>query len=199
MTTASTPAIGPSPKAITNSSAKTSSGTVRQSSQTRRTAKRSQRLGPTLAAARKRQAEGADRPEQRADIGHQQGLAQKPQPARQAPEPFGEVRPGRLAALELEQADDVAREAADIVDEACRRDLGRHRRQQHRGHDAGEHEQRVQTTRPDRRVVGGEQRPELRLRQLDDGRAQVSVAACGRQLFCLRSESMNLISSTTGS
>ena len=53
MTTARTPAIGPSPKAITNSSAKTSSGTVRQSSQTRRTAKRSQRLGPTLAAARK--------------------------------------------------------------------------------------------------------------------------------------------------
>ena len=53
MATASTPAIGPSPKAITNISAKTSSGTVRQSSQKRRTSIRSHGRGETLAAARK--------------------------------------------------------------------------------------------------------------------------------------------------
>ena len=53
MATASTPAIGPSPKAITNIRANTSSGTVRQSSQKRRTSMRSQRLGATLAAAKK--------------------------------------------------------------------------------------------------------------------------------------------------
>ena len=53
MATASTPAIGPSPKAMTNSRAKTSTGMVRQNSQKRRTAMRKKRLGATLAAARK--------------------------------------------------------------------------------------------------------------------------------------------------
>ena len=59
--------------------------------------------------------------------------------------------------------------------------------------------QRVPATRPDRRVVGREQRPELGLRQLDDGWAQRQLRRCLVQLFCLRSESMNLISSTTPS
>ena len=115
ITTASTPAIGPSPKAITNISAKTSSGTVRQSSQKRRTAKRSQRLRADIGGGQEGEAKGADRAQQGADIGHQQGLAEQAEPARQAPEPLGEVGPDRLAALEMEQADDVAREAADVA------------------------------------------------------------------------------------
>ncbi len=154
MTTASTPAMGPRPKAITNRSAKTSSGTVRHSSQKRRATRRTQRPGATLAAARKASAGGRQRPQERADIGHQQGLAEQPQPALQAPEPFAEIRPDGLAVLEVEQAEDVAREPVDVLDELERRDLGRDRGQHHRGRDARGEEQRAAAAAAHRGVVG---------------------------------------------
>src|SRR6185369_6593179 len=54
---ASTPAIGPRPKAITKISAKTMPGTVRANSSRRRTTKRSQGDGEVFSAAKKIQAE----------------------------------------------------------------------------------------------------------------------------------------------
>ncbi len=50
---ASTPAIGPSPNAITKISANTMPGTVRANSSSRRTAKRSHGAGEVFSAARK--------------------------------------------------------------------------------------------------------------------------------------------------
>ena len=200
MTTASTPAIGPRPKAITNIRAKTSCGTVRQSSQKRRTAKRSQRPGADVGGGQEAEEEGADRAQQRADIGHQQGLAEQPEPARQAPVPFGWIGPdparrsrdgtaGRCSSVKLPMLSKTRR----------RRPRPTPTTSSDRRHDAGDTSSECQ-----RRVRGPprrrrQQRPQLRLRQMDDRRASRQRRRGSDQLFCLRSESMNLISSTTPS
>ena len=59
---ASTPAIGPRPNAMTKISANTISGTVRQNSISRLTAKRSQGAGEVFSAARKLRANARSAP-----------------------------------------------------------------------------------------------------------------------------------------
>ena len=62
---------------------------------------RSQRLRRHVGRRKKHEHEGAERAQHGADIGHQQRLAEQPEPARQAPEPLGDVGPDRTAVLEL--------------------------------------------------------------------------------------------------
>ena len=89
---ASTPAIGPRPKAITKISANTMSGTVRQNSRSAATTNRSHGAGEVFWAAKKFSAKRQHRPGQGADIADQNGLAEQPQPFAPAPEPFGRDR-----------------------------------------------------------------------------------------------------------
>ncbi len=98
-----------------------------------------------------------------ADIGHEQGFTEQPQPALQAPEPLTEVGPDRLTVLEKEQPDDVARETMDVFRELGERDFSRDRGQQHRHRDTRQDQQRVPATAADRGVVCRQQRLELRL------------------------------------
>ena len=110
MAMASTPAIGPSPKAITNISAKTSSGTVRQNSQKRRTSMRSQRLRRQVGGRQEAQAEA--RRARPAPCRHRRSAGSRRAAAASARRPqnhSAEIGPDRAAALEMGQAADVAR------------------------------------------------------------------------------------------
>ena len=112
---ASTPGSGPSPKAMTKTSAKTSSGTVRQNSQTapHDQPQRSGARRTTLAADEEAEQEGADRPEQRADIGHQQRLAEQAGASAAGPRTTrpesGPDRLGPGAGFQREQPVEIAR------------------------------------------------------------------------------------------
>ena len=70
-----------------------------------------------LGEATKLSAKRGDRAGQRADIGHQDRLADQSQRALEAPEPCGGIGPHPRAGVERHQAVEVAEEAADLGEE----------------------------------------------------------------------------------
>ena len=68
--------------------------------------------------------EAADRAEQRADIGDQDGLPEQPEPALPAPVPFGDIGAEALPAQDRHGLEDVFREAPGVGDELAEIDLG---------------------------------------------------------------------------
>ncbi len=151
--------------------------------------------------------EGADGAGDRADIGDEQGLAEQRQPfvlLGDAPEPFRDVGEDEGAAVEMEQAADIAGEIADIADEfrqayfsdgaGCDRKRDKQRRA----------EQRLAAARGDLAVIGARERVSLGVRQSMDGARQASSPSGGREDFAppdlpartqdFLSESTNLMS-----
>jgi hypothetical protein len=72
---------------------------------------------------------GDDRAGQRADIGHQDRLADQSRGSFEAPEPCGRVGPDPRARVERRHSIEVAREAADLGEEGLGIDLSLFRRQ----------------------------------------------------------------------
>ena len=170
---ARTPGNGPRPKATTKISANTMSGTVRQNSRRRRVTNTVVALPVRFGEARKFSAEGEDRARQRADIGHQDRLADETQRALEAPEPSGRIGPNPRARVERRQAVEIAEESADLGEESLRIDLRLdHRQADQRGEDRGRDEE-LHALRPRRAAIGGEDGGELAIGQTDDGAGHV--------------------------
>ncbi len=143
------PATGPSPKAITNTRANTSSGTVRRTSSQKR---RTDHAQPAAAAPRwpprRSTSTNAERHPARCRHRPSAGSRRGSRSQRGRPQNHSAtVGPDRAAVLELEQAHDVARESGGWCRTASATRPGRDRRQHHRHGNAGEDDRkRIPTT-----------------------------------------------------
>ena len=150
---------------MTKISAKTISGTVRQNSMKRLTAKRSQARRCGIFRGKKIERKPKHGAGQRADIADQDGLAQHPEPFAPAPEPLADVGPDPAAILQRENAIEVAGEVSKIREERPQIHL-----RPDRGDDEGceEHRRRqrkAQALSRDRLAIGLVERGELLARQ----------------------------------
>src|SRR5215468_9234477 len=127
MAIANTPAIGPSPNAMTKIRANTIDGTVRANSSARRTTKRSHGAGKEI------ERKGQRRAGQRADIADQDRLGEQLEPLLPAPEPFTEVGPDPGLVIQRQDAVEIADEVSKVGDEGLEIHLGADR-----GHDQGD-------------------------------------------------------------
>ena len=130
---ASTPAIGPRPKAMTKISANTMPGTVRANSSRRRMTKRSHGAGEVFWASEEVQCKGKHRPDQGADIADQNGLAEHPQPFAPAPEPLAEIAPHPRAVFQRQNAVEIADEVSEIGEQRAQIHFRADRRDDKRG------------------------------------------------------------------